>query len=191
MKASTATRSTRMMCGALLASVMTMNDAASAAPGFINVFHFSSLDGGNSVVFVDPTGFHTFGGQPTVFGSFYTFTVSSSISARPGYNYELNVDYANYGTGYYAGGGFTFVLNLTGIVDPAGSISSLNVKDGFGQNYAGAVMTHTANSIEIRISADAIIAGGDWMTVQWAVPAPGGLALLGLTGMLGSRRRRE
>ena len=190
MKTLTAKNSTKMVCGALLASVMTMTDVASAAPGLMNVRTFPSINGGASPIFSDFNANHQFGGAPTIVGGFYSLTITSNLSTRPGWQYDLLVDYANFGTTYFAGGGFTFVVQITGITDPAGSISAVNIKDAFGQNYLGAVVTNTANSIEVRISADSIIAGGDWMTIQWAVPAPGALALLGMAGMVGSRRRR-
>lgn len=192
MKTITIKKSATLLCGALMAAVATTTDV-SADPGVINVNTFATRPANPS--FSNFLGNHTFGGAPTVLGGFYSQTVTSGLSNRPGWEYQLNVDYANFGTSYFAGGGWTFVINL--VIKPENTpspITAVTIKDSQGNTYVNPVLlTFTPGSIQVRLTAEAVIGGGDWVSIQWnqgEIPAPGALALLGIAGLAGTRRRR-
>ena len=192
-----APKSAKLICGALLASVasVSMTESALADPGTINI-DTAAIGGPNGNTypgnpFSHFTGVHTFGGPPTILGTFFTQTVTSGLSASPDYDYELTVDYAGFDSSFFGGAGWSFIIDLT-IADPDGDIGSAAVVDAQGNEYAGAIIDLGPDSIFVTVAADAVIAGGDIATIQWSlVPAPGALALFGAAGLVGVSRRRR
>lgn len=198
-----------LLCGALLASVLpAIEQTVSADPGSITVHTNMTGDADNEFSLF--SGVHTFGGAATVLpyaSTFYSITVTSALSQRPGWQYEVTFDYINFGISFFQGASFNnsqaeIVLEID---DPNG-VGSYTVKDWFGNaiawtEYGGsggsedlAIYGHdlSAGVIHIFIDADDIAAGGVGFSVQWnAVPAPGALALLGVAGVIGKRRRRN
>ena len=87
-------KSATLMCGALLASIVVIPQSATADPDVI--LGVTSSNGDFSVQsFV-----HQFLGAPTIYGlSIYPLVVSSALSDRPGFDFELTWDLTGFGEG--------------------------------------------------------------------------------------------
>ena len=90
---------------------------------------------------------------------------------------------------FYSGGGFVGSVNLGEFTDNLSTYYDPTVT--FGNNYANRIAPITAASLgvasfdEVRIQV-----GGSSGWDRIVVPAPGSIALLGLAGIAGTRRRR-
>jgi hypothetical protein len=190
-------KSATLVCGALLASITALTDTVDAAPVAIGIDTFVHATG-STQAFSRIIGTHQFGTQGQVMGAPpYTITVSSNPSQRPGWQYELMVNYTAYDPGYFIPFGIDrLTLDLNGI-KPDGApdpIIAINVKHIDGSTYTSGQNSFTGTSIHVDVAIAEVIAPGsnNIIIVQWnQFPAPGGLALLGVAGVLGGRRRRS
>ena len=84
-------------------------------------------------------------------------------------------------------------IDITGIKEPGGS-NFINSVEAFGAsgNPIGLISTDGFNIHFEAFSGDILLNGGGIVSIVWTqVPAPGALALLGLAGLCGTRRRRR
>lgn len=121
----------------------------------------------------------------------FFITVDSGPSDREGFDFELTLDYSAYDIGFFGPAG-THQINLFDVYDD-GSIIDVAVKTADGGSI-GTISTD-GNSITWDTSVgdvlDAIGPNEDQLiTIQFAIPAPGALALLGMAGLGAGRRRR-
>jgi hypothetical protein len=194
----TKTTSVKLLCGALLATMVVAETPASADPTDITVIGdwFRS----NGTFYSGINGVHTFGGPVTTIpGTSPTFTVdvSSGPSQRPGWTYELTIDFYDFALFNLGGDGGSFWQFTFNIKDePTGNpISEYEVKNGAGIVLAVADLGSTDGTITFQLLNSAFDLPGasqDKLTIQWnQIPAPGALALLGVAGLVGKRRRRN
>jgi len=186
-----------LLCGALLASVLpAIEHTAQADPTEITVLtaSFNSVSGYAASVF---SSLHTFGTTSMHGLATYPVHFTSGFSARPGWTYEMVVDFSDYDPGFFVPFGYDALAIYLFIKEPGTTapISEINVKDGTGADLAYTGMFnlegHDDGVIGIHVDTNAVIAGGFTVTIQWnQVPAPGALALLGVAGLVGKRRRR-
>ena len=190
------TKSATLMCGALLASVLGTTEVAQADP--TDILIGTALNGASGASAV-----HTFGGAPTTYGALspYFITVSSGDSDREGWQYEVQFDLSAFDVGFL---GPSAIFSISMIIkDDATSrpISAVNVKDVNGNDIEFITAPDLPDGfgngdIFLGVFAGDIDLGdgnptNDIVTVQWnQVPAPAAFALLGLGGLVGSRRRR-
>lgn len=136
------------------------------------------------------TGLHTYGGPDTTiadpgFPSF--FMVFSTPAGAAGYDNSMLIDFTNFAYGDFAGE--TGTLSLVGLaLDHNGDAVLLNENDAVVANGTGVGDTFTLTwSVDDILSAGT----GTLATVAWnnKIPAPGALALFGLAGLAGRRRR--
>lgn len=146
--------------------------------------------------------------DPYVFGStdFLDFTsdnglpdgffieVTSGVSDRIGFDFEVIFNYSEYDIGFFEPNG-THSLTLTDLYDDPGiQILDVFAKTASGDSI-GSISTDGENIVFDAPVADilaAIGAGEDLpITIQFAIPAPGAVALLGMAGLAGGRRRRR
>ncbi len=195
MNSQTAKKSRKLVSGAVLAAVMGgATQITIAEPG--DILGVTSEGGDFSVQsFV-----HTFLGPPTTYGlSIYPMTVSSAVSDRPGFQFELTWDLAAFGTDFFLPTDLFYVeleIKAPGTNIP---IVAILVKDVSGQEILDWVdltntgIGYTDGTIGVAIPfAHLQGAGQEFFTIQWAqIPGPGGIALLGIFGTVGCRRRRR
>jgi len=150
-------------------------------------------------------GLHTFGTTDT-FDSGYA----------PGFGYEVDVTSGStgpdsyymlfdwsafdlpYGIGYDADLLF-FTLNLYPVDERTGEgtdIDSISITTSVGGPDMADIsgLTETDGLVEFQANAQTVEDNGGLIVVEWstkAIPAPGALALLGMAGFVGSRRRRR
>lgn len=188
-----------LLCGALLASVLpAIEQTASADPGTLGLETNVTGDADNE--FSHFTGFsHSFGGATILpyDSAFYSIIVTSGLSNRAGWQYEITFDYINFG--------ISFFQNSASFTNPAAEVHvTVDDPDGIGsytvKGYDGSAIAWTEGAdhnlgngvFHILVLLDEVEAGDYGFTIQWnAVPAPGALALLGVAGVVGKRRRRN
>ena len=184
-----------LLCGALLASVLpAIEQTASADPGelFIVATTVNPATGGASSIV---QGYHTFGTTGTNIGGTWYVDVSSGPSQRVGWDYELTANWDPFDPESffpeYSQGYLYIYIKEAGTTTP---ISAVNVKDVNGNDIAFNVEAGSGpGTIAITFDLFGLIntTGSHIMSVQWnQVPAPGALALLGVAGLVGKRRRR-
>ncbi len=142
---------------------------------------------------------HTYGGLPTVVPNtfFGSFLVASPMVVV-GYDNAILVDFSlfNY-SGFIAPTPATGTITLTGLAEnvAAGSAVLIAGTTGIGPNVGTNFLT-PGNSLVAHWSAASIYtpdASPDAFILAWnsvPAPAPGALALLGMAGLVGVRRRR-
>lgn len=141
---------------------------------------------------------HTYGGIPSIYANqFYGTFLVASPAVAPGYDNAILVDFSSFT--YQTFLNQTGTISITGIDEnvQAGSIAIFAGTVGSGTNIATNVSSGT-DSFSASWSSTAIytpppLATPDAMVVAWnsVVPAPGALALLGVAGLVGARRRRR
>jgi hypothetical protein len=125
-------------------------------------------------------------------GGAFTVDVFSGPSDRPGWDFEVTEDFANFGTGDFIGG--TASYSLQGIKAPGTNapIDDVAVKNGFGQPMPNVTVNFDGGNIFVNGLVDDLIGGGDVITIQWTqVPEPASLSLLAIGGAAILRRRRN
>ena len=188
-------KSATLMCGALLASIMVIPETATADPD--QIFGVTSANGNFSVQsFV-----HQFLGPPTTYGlSAYPLVVSSALSDRPGFDFELTWDLTGFDTSFFAPDDMFWVELDIKDENTDTPIIAIGVKDwegveitdwidltGNGSGFTNGTIGLAFPFFHIQPTGS----GHEFFTIQWAqVPTPGALALLGLAGVVGRRRRR-
>jgi MYXO-CTERM domain-containing protein len=186
------TKSATLLCGALLASVCGAVETASANPTELAIT--TSINGTFSVA----SAFHTFGGPATTYGAAtYPITVSSGASSAVGFDYAIDFDLIGFDISYFPAGDM-FHVAIDVAMDGGKKIGAMEVV-----NYSGAVIAitdlsgtgtgHTDGSIMFSFDVLSVYPGigGEGFVINFTtVPAPGALALLGLAGVAGGRRRR-
>lgn len=197
MNAQTAKRSRKLVSGAVLAAVMGgATEITIAEP--MDILGVTSENGDFSVQsFV-----HTFLGPPTTYGlAAYPMTVSSALSNRPGFQFEMTWDLTAFDTSFFPATSL-FYVELT-IKEPGTNtpIIAVGVKDWDNQEITDFFdLTGTGNGFTDGTIGLAIPffhiqptgSGQEFFTIQWAqIPGPGGIALLGIFGAVGVRRRRR
>lgn len=197
MKTMTVRKSGALICGALLASIATMAEPVHADPTVIGIQ--GAWNNGAGGVYTSISGVHTFGGPPTILpGSsapVFTVTATSGLSTRPGFDFELVLDFANFGL-------FNNPPNIwwdtTLMIKPdttPAPIGVYQVKNGAGAILQTVDLGSTPGTIRIRnLIGDFNLPGAadDKLIIQWTqIPAPGALALLGAAGAFGFRGRRR
>jgi len=119
----------------------------------------------------------------------FPINISSGLSDREGWQYQIVIDYREYDIGIFGSG--TSTVELLGIKSPDSPfpITDARAKDAFG-NDIGGIEFDGGNIIWVGGTMD-ILNSGELVTIQWnQIPAPGAIALLGLAGLTGTRRRR-
>jgi len=160
--------------------------SASAAPDIFDVLveTVSATGFTENINFFD----HQFGTSVTS-PEFFSLTITSGMSDREGWQYQIEIDYTQYDVGFFTTG--TSTVDLLGIKSPDSPfpISDARAKDAFG-NDIGSIVFDGGNITWVGVAND-ILAGGERVTIQWnQIPAPGAIALLGLAGLTAGRRRR-
>lgn len=142
---------------------------------------------------------HTYGGVPTVVPNtfFGSFLVASPMVVA-GYDNAIMVDFSlfNY-SGFIAPAPATGTITITGLAEnvAAGSAVLIAGATGVGPNVGSNFMT-VGSTLVAHWSAASIYtpdASPDAFVLAWnsvPAPAPGALALLGMAGLVGVRRRR-
>ena len=197
MNTETAKKSRKLISGAVLAAVMGgATEIAIADP--VDVVGVTSANGVTSVFsFV-----HTFGGSPTTYAnSAYPLTVSSALSDRPGFEFEMTWDLTAFDTSFFDPTDLFYVdlaIKDEGTDLP---ILAILVKDFEGVEITDFVdLTGTGNgftdgTIFVGIPFAHLQptgSGQEFFTIQWSqIPGPGGIALLGIFGGVCVRRRRR
>jgi hypothetical protein len=190
------TKSTKaLLCGALLAAVLPAIEQNSVAdPGDIGVVA-TTMNPTTGYYSSVVSGYHVFGTSNTQIGGTWHVLVSSGPSQRPGWDYELTVNWDPFDPESFFPAYNLGVLYLV-IKDPDTTtpITDVAVKDVNGNNIDFTDMGSDPGLIFINFDLLAMInnTGSHTMSVQWnQVPAPGALALLGVAGLVGKRRRRN
>ena len=195
MNSETAKKSRKLVSGAVLAAVMGGATQITIAEP-LNILGVTSQDG----VFSLQSFVHTFLGQPTTYGlSFYPMTVSSAASDRPGFQFELTWDLSAFGTTFFLPTDLFYVELEIKVPGTKAPIIAILAKDFAGQEILDTVdLTGTGNGYTDGTIGVAIPfaylqgAGQEFFTIQWAqLPGPGGIAILGIFGAVGLRRRRR
>ncbi len=177
---------------AVLAAVAFTVNVVNADPEIIQVD--AELAGG---VVDNISGPHNFGGFDTFDsvgfpGGTFTVDVSSGPATQAGFDFEVNMDWANFATADFAGGTATY--SLQGIKAPGTNlpIDAVGVFDGFGQSMPNTTINFDDGNIFVSGFSDDLINGGDVISIQWTqVPEPATLSLLALGGATILRRRRN
>lgn len=192
-----------LLCGALLASVLpAVEQSVQADPGdmiFLTALWNPTSSGALSV----SSSIQAFG---TSFDheafTGYPIHISTGLSQRPGWTYEANFDYIDFDPGFALPAYNQLIIYMYVKAPGANPISGIEVKDGTGASmaYTGALelfggtagLATDGSAIAILVDVQTVIDTGFLVTVQWnQVPAPGALALLGVAGLVGKRRRRN
>lgn len=190
-------KSATLMCGALLASVLVIPESAVADPDLVT--GLTSVNGDFSVAsFV-----HQFLGAPTTYGlASYPLTVSSALSDRPGFDYEMIWDMTGFNTSFFAPNDLFWVELDIKDEQAKFPITALIIKDWQGvdildwQDLTGTGNGFTNGTIGVAIPMAHMQptgSGNEFFTIQWAqaVPTPGALVLFGLAAGIKGRRRRR
>lgn len=190
------THATGAVAAAAIAAVATagigapvsfdLNSLTQSAAGTVEDFTLEPYAWG-SIDFLDP--------NPTNgIGDGFFIGVDSGDSSRAGFDYELTLDYSAYDIGFFGGDG-THAITMTDVYSGnPGAITDVFVKDSNGL-AVGNFSTDGA-SIFWDASIDDVLkaigpAEDQVITIQFAViPAPGVLAVFGVAGLAGTRRRR-
>lgn len=132
---------------------------------------------------------HEFGTTETS-DFFFPITISSGLSDRDDWTYQLVIDYTENDLGFFGNGSASIeILNIKGPDDPM-PIIEVQAKDAQGNpigqwEFDGGNIFWAAGTSEILESGEIVV-------IQWnQIPAPGALALLGIAGLCGARRRRS
>jgi hypothetical protein len=143
---------------------------------------------------------HTFGSSDTYGSSVYPMTVSSGLSDREDWDYEVTWDLTAFDTSFFDPDDTFNVLMEIKADDTDSPISEISVKDAAGNetdawiDLTGTGTGHTNGSISLGVIFEIIQpsgSGNEFFTIQWnQVPAPGAMALIGLAALAGRRRRR-
>lgn len=188
-------KSAALMCGALLASILVIPETATADPDVI--LGVTSSNGDFSVQsFV-----HQFLGPPTTYGlSIYPLVVSSALSDRPGFDFEMTWDLTGFGVNFFLANDLFYVELDIKDDNTETPIIAIFVKDWEGNeitdwiDLTGTGTGFTNGTIGLAFPFFHLQpegSGHEFFTIQWAqIPAPGALALLGLAGVVSRRRRR-
>ena len=201
MKTLTPRKTGTLVCGALLATIVAVEEPANAdlilGQSPIIVSGSWVLPTGGVYTNVGP-GTHIFGGAPTVLpGTLYpqfTVGVTSGLSQRPGWQYEVVLDFSQFGVAGLGVGSWQTQLDIK--PQPAANpITGYQVKNSLGE---------VINTVDLGSNGGTIHISNNWADFNFAgtpplliiqfnqAPAPGAFALLGVAGVIsGSRRRRQ
>ncbi|TDJ59415.1 MAG: hypothetical protein E2O40_00130 [Planctomycetota bacterium] len=197
MNTQTTKKSRKLLSGAVLAAVMGGATEITIAEPIDIVGETSANDITSPASFV-----HTFLGAPTTYGfsAAYPLTVSSALSDRPGFQFELTWDLTGFDPGFFPP---TDLFHVELVIKDPGTnipITALFIKDAQGVqitdfvDLTGSGSGFTAGTIGVAIPFAHFQPTGaaSFFTIQWAqIPGPGGIALLGIFGAVGIRRRRR
>ena len=138
-----------------------------------------------------------FGGPTTTYNLPYGISVSSELSQRPGWTYELLFDLTFFDIFFFPGDHtFDVHLDIKPPGNPGPPICEIALKDAFGDPLGFVDLTgngtgFTGETIDIAISVADLQFTAPFFTVQWnQVPAPGAFALLAGASLITLRRRR-
>ncbi|MCA9296266.1 MAG: PEP-CTERM sorting domain-containing protein [Phycisphaerales bacterium] len=140
------------------------------------------------------SGTHTWGGADILTEPFGRTMTLNSMTPVIGYENALHIDL----TGMFYASFFPnslATMNISGI-DEAVDGSSITVLSG-GTDITGTALSLSPDSIMVTWNTADVIANStplDNVTILWnsqQVPAPGAIALLGLSGFAATRRRRR
>jgi MYXO-CTERM domain-containing protein len=134
---------------------------------------------------------HTYG-TPSLFTNMFfgSFTVTHPLIMPAGFDNALLIDFSNFNYSGFAG--YTGTISAIGIDDAVapGSVAIL-----IGGASMGSSLSSTSSSIAGTWNTSDVLgvnAASPQVVVAWnSVPGPGALAVLGLAGLTGRRRRRS
>ncbi len=142
--------------------------------------------------FNDPDNYHTmFNFAPNTHITGYGFDLTLQTSG-PSWMSEVTIDFntSNYSGGFSFQPGWSAAYNGTQSFSSGGIISLINNGD-FLLNADGLLHMTVYESLDDNDDAvDATFLANSSLYIQYVIPAPNTLALLGLTGLLTNRRRR-
>jgi hypothetical protein len=171
--------------------------AAAAAVVMSGAAFAGDLTGTDFELFINHTGpfgenvggTYTYGTFEEFFDSFGFSWSANSPNGTGGFDNSVLIDFANFAYGDFAGE--TATVDITGLdIDPqGGSFAVLNANGAdIGFNY-----TSGSGALGAQYLVNSVIdTGVNTVVLAWdnVVPAPGALALLGIAGIAGRRRRR-
>jgi hypothetical protein len=124
---------------------------------------------------------------------FFNIEVNSGDSMRPGFDYELTLDYIDYDIGFFinASGPGLHSIELTNLKPPGfGDPISNVVAKGLDGQPIGAIGTD-GSSIFFSSTPQEILDRGEFVAIQFSqVPEPATMSLLALGGIALIRRRK-
>ncbi|MEM7229104.1 MAG: MYXO-CTERM sorting domain-containing protein [Planctomycetota bacterium] len=139
-------------------------------------------------------GTHTWGGVDVLSDPLTRTMTLSSLGSVPGFDNALSIDLTGmFYPSFFANEGAT--LLLTGIDEPV-DIASVRVLSA-GTDITGTTTSLDPSMFQVTWNTSDVIFNttpAESVTVVWnsqAVPAPGALALIGLSGLAARRRRRR
>ena len=178
--------------------VTTLNQTAVADLGDIPLLAGATVDG--LTLYSTMSGIHTFGATENFYAPASAYFITVNSGSLGGDDFYVNIDWAPFDPGYFVPFGINYVFLSLDLKDAAGggnALTDLVVTDGAGGNPdldAGGLGLFSFDGFSLTINLDttALVNAGSTTNITFSqIPAPGTLALLGLAGLAGTRRRRR